>query len=678
VLTRLAHPRAFVVMRGLVALAAIGYVLARAIYVPLTYDEVVSFRNYVSRQPVDLFEFSVATNHFANSVLTRISSVLFGDSAWALRLPNVLAAIGYVWCAVVFCARIERRLIGLAGLVLLVTNPYVLEYLALSRGYGLALSSTFCAVCLLISWWDRPSATPSARRRLGLSTALAGLAVVANFGVLSAFVALVVLAGVRLAIAMRRSSDTVVGENASSMRLSSGVVTAWVIVALAFSGLVFARARVLSDAVFTPITVRIAGLFEDELAVITVLSADATGRLRPLRKNGWTWTSGPVRDAQTLRVSLPAVADRNLAGLDVTAGTRSYHRDRRDPGPWRTEDFRGRRLLIFDDILEWQGDATHLRIAMTFAAVTVGMLMVLGGGMVVISRIMARLRLTRLEDARILAYAALGVATVMAAPIYLLHRDGQLFFGGTTGIIVDAFGSLVVGSLYGAEYGRLQVSAGLGALGLMAVGSLASLLLSRRRGQRAVSGALLVVTALIAVIAAEFTLLHWLTATPYPTGRTAIFLLPLLLLLPTLLAEAVSAFGRRSARLATALLLLAALASSWHWAQVANVTRTLDWARDQSTPAMLRFVAQTDTFSPVVPGTVRIGVDWMFYPVVQYYAEQQSTSGIRYEAIVLPGDGFPVDVTYTRSQSEFGDGTVIRRYAESDAVLRVRSRRQGQ
>jgi hypothetical protein len=676
VLRRLAHPpaRAFTVVQWVVALAAICYVVARAVHVPLTYDEVGSFRNYVNGQPLALFDFSVATNHFANSVLTRISSFLFGDSAWALRLPNVLAAIGYAWAAVVFSARVERRLISLAGLVLLVTNPYVLEYLALSRGYGLALSLIFCAVCVLVTWWERPSATPSARRRLGLAASLAGLAVVANFGVFPAFPAIVVLAGLRLAMEARRSPDRDAAETASLMRLSPGVVTVWVVVALVFSGLVFARARVLSDVAHVPITLRIAGLFEDELAAVTVLRADSTGRFRPLRKNGCCWTSGPIRDAQTLRVSLPAAADRNLASLDVIAGTRSYHRGRRDPGPWRTEDLGGDRLLILDRILEWQADAAHLWIAATYAAVTVGMLMVLGGGMIVVWSMMARLRLTRLEDARILTYAAFGVATAMAAPIYLLQRDGQLFFGGTTGLIVDTFGSLVIGSLYGAQYDPRQVGVGLGALGLMAAGLLASLLAFRRPGQQAASAAPVIVLALIAVVMAEVALLYWLAGTPYPTRRTAVFLLPLLLLLPTLLADVVSAFGPRSARLATGLLLIAALASSWHLARVANLTSTLDWSRDQSTPAMLRLVAETThRFSSVVPGSVRIGVDWMFYPAAQYYAERQSTAELRYEVIVLPGDGFPVDVTYTRSRSEFQNGTVIGQFPESDAVLRAMS-----
>jgi hypothetical protein len=252
-----------------------------------------------------------------------------------------------------------------------------------------------------------------------------------------------------------------------------------------------------------------------------------------------------------------------------------------------------------------------------------------------------------------------------------LRRDERLFVGGTTSIVADTFRSLVVASLYEAEYHPHQVSVRLAALGLTTVGLLVSLFLSRRRGQ-AVSAAPLVVLAVITIIAAQVMLLHRLTGTPYPTSRTALFLLPLLLLLPMLLADAGSASGRRSARLATGLMLLAALASSGHCFRVANVTRTFDWTRDQSTPEMLRFVAEADTFSPVIPGTVRIGVEWMFYPVAEYYAERQSTSERRYDVVVLPGDGFPVDVTYARSSSaELRNGTILRHYPESSAVLRA-------
>ena len=73
------------VVCGVVCALAGAYLVARAIWVPLTYDEAASLVRYVRGDVGALLDFGVATNHLLNSVLTRLSHAVFGDAPWALR-----------------------------------------------------------------------------------------------------------------------------------------------------------------------------------------------------------------------------------------------------------------------------------------------------------------------------------------------------------------------------------------------------------------------------------------------------------------------------------------------------------------------------------------------------------------------------------------------------------------
>ena len=82
--------RRWMTVLGLLILTLAGaYLTARAVFVPLTYDEASSLARYVAAEPLALFDFASATNHLLSSALTRVSSGLFGSSAIALRLPSL-------------------------------------------------------------------------------------------------------------------------------------------------------------------------------------------------------------------------------------------------------------------------------------------------------------------------------------------------------------------------------------------------------------------------------------------------------------------------------------------------------------------------------------------------------------------------------------------------------------
>lgn len=625
---------------ALLALVAGVYIAARAFVVPLTYDEASSFYRYIDADIAALFDFATATNHFLNTVLVRASVAVLGVSPIALRLPNVLAGALYLAVVVALARRMREPVIAFAAAALLMTNPYVLDYFSVSRGYGLAVALLVAAMFMLL------------RKALASSLILAAVAVVANFAVLPVFLA---VAAIVVAQLLAQSTPHYAPRtDGRPLPWRAGVVC--LLLTGAFSWMVFSRERVLSASEFVPMVVRVTGLFEEELAAIRVYRVDSTGRLREIpRRPGGVWESGPVQDEWSLHVTLPASADRNLAGLDVIVGDQVFRRDRRENGPWIVEDFEADRVLISTDALRWEGTAAHTRFVAMHTVLTMAAVFAFAAGLVALWRIPPLARRIEPADARRFTGVLSGVAGVIAAPLYLLRRDGQLFFGGTEGLAVDTVGSLIAGTAYSGPPPAWLASAA----AVLALIVLALPVAGRFRDAA-------IVSAVIGLVVLQLAVQHALADVPFPVGRTAVYLLPLFVLVVSLNADAMAAAGERARKVATITMLVLAAMSALNAARVFNVTHTADWRHDASTPAMLDRVARDRTPPPAV---ARIGVEWMFYPVARYYAERMSTPAARYDVLVIPGDGRPLDFIYTPDGADLGRATAVERFPLSGTML---------
>jgi hypothetical protein len=154
---------------------------------------------------------------------------------------------------------------------------------------------------------------------------------------------------------------------------------------------------------------------------------------------------------------------------------------------------------------------------------------------------------------------------------------------------------------------------------------------------------------------------HAAAGTPYPLGRTALFLWPPLVGQMVLTLDRAAASARMAPGVA-ALLVVLACGAVWHAARVGNVERAFDWPLDGCTPAMLSRVASGG------PAPIRLGVAWQYYPVAAYYSERWRGIYGAIDPIVLPGDGLRLDYAYAPAH-EIPPGEVITRYPDCDAVL---------
>jgi hypothetical protein len=112
------------------------YVLLRSILVGFTHDESLSYTILTGNES-QLF---TANNHWLNTILMKCCSLIFGYSEWSLRLPNVLAfgLFAYSIIKILQLSKLHFLTIWLAIFVFFL-NPFLLDFFALARGYGLGM-----------------------------------------------------------------------------------------------------------------------------------------------------------------------------------------------------------------------------------------------------------------------------------------------------------------------------------------------------------------------------------------------------------------------------------------------------------------------------------------------------------------------------------------------------------
>jgi hypothetical protein len=180
-------------MTALLALLLAGLVFYKAAATSFTHDESYTYNNCVTASLSDIFTYKVVSsnNHLINTLLMKAFSTVLGRSEFALRLPNLLAFIGFLIFLFLLICRMNRWA-GMAVFALAVCNPYMLDFFALARGNGMSL----CFMTGSIYFFSRP-AGKSDTRYYALAVLLAFLAVLSHFTLLYYLLALMTVANLR-------------------------------------------------------------------------------------------------------------------------------------------------------------------------------------------------------------------------------------------------------------------------------------------------------------------------------------------------------------------------------------------------------------------------------------------------------------------------------------------------
>jgi hypothetical protein len=177
-----------------------GVNLYRAATQSITHDEAVTYERFVSGPLYRLVSSTDANNHILHSLLCRATVGVCGPSELALRLPSL--AGGFLFLTMI--ASVGRRVWGwspttAAAVLVLGSNPFVMDYLSIARGYSLALGLWVAALDQFLAAWSAavgrnhpPAEPPAGRSDLHVRRAaqLLALCVLANLTFVVAAVAL--------------------------------------------------------------------------------------------------------------------------------------------------------------------------------------------------------------------------------------------------------------------------------------------------------------------------------------------------------------------------------------------------------------------------------------------------------------------------------------------------------
>ncbi len=171
----------------LLAAALWTYAAIRAHTVSFTYDECFTFLEHVSKNVFYQAQFDQmgGNHHLLNVWLMWITYQFFGNDAFVLRLPSLVAFMLYLYAAIRICRRVSDPYLAVGGFLWLVLHPYLIDFFSLARGY--ALGNAF----ILLSLWQGMRYYQDGRRAraLHLAVMFAGAAALSHIVLLNYLIA---------------------------------------------------------------------------------------------------------------------------------------------------------------------------------------------------------------------------------------------------------------------------------------------------------------------------------------------------------------------------------------------------------------------------------------------------------------------------------------------------------
>ncbi len=654
------------------------FVASRAIRVSFTYDEAASYIRYIDTSAssvfdtnrLSVFNFEVATNHFLNTVLTKVSYIIAGRSEFSIRLPNLLGYALYLGFATLILRRLSNPLFALCGFLLLNLNPYLLDFFALSRGYGLSLGLVMGSLFFLLRFLQGFPTDGVDGPDLSRAFAFACAAVTANFALLNVYLSIVVVVVIAAVLRDRRTENFhVQGRDLGARRHGFP----WLpVIAATFIPLVLSQDIALSQALYEPVVVRLDGL-DTRVNRARVVRVDIHGRefalVREAASTAWSST-GHFRG---LRIGVPREELEKLTRIEVVIGTRAFSFDPRLTSTWTVRDdgetrwfespptlsLHRSQVATFRSVINWAGDRLYVFRLTMASAFILGILGICAFLLRRFEPIVEGARIMGRRQWRVLSSSALWVAVLAGTPLYLLKRNSELYFGGTRGLVEDTFTSVIENCFYGSKYTDAQVAVAFGCIiGVLAIFSGVVAIAYRRRRVSSLGPAASLL-AILALVSLSLVTQRLLFGTVYLVGRTALFYIPLFVLFFIFVCDDLAQIGRLGRAFSVLIAIAAVSLATFHFARTANLKYVHDWRDDASTKAMMEDVRQFAVTGPVV-----VGVAPSFVPVAVYY-ERRTAAPI--EVVVVPSIR-PVDFLYVEDR-DVHSGDVVSRYPFTRTAL---------
>lgn len=168
------------------------YLLIRAYMLSFTHDESLSY-TIIEGKMKWMF---TANNHPLNTILMFISKLLFGNSEFFFRLPNVLSSLLYLTGCFYIFKQSKNNWLLLLGFSLALFQPFLIEFFSLARGYGMSLGFMLMSMFYVLKN-ERYTTYSTLRKDLIYSAVYGAFAVAANLVMVNYFISLLLLFSIK-------------------------------------------------------------------------------------------------------------------------------------------------------------------------------------------------------------------------------------------------------------------------------------------------------------------------------------------------------------------------------------------------------------------------------------------------------------------------------------------------
>ncbi|MFK7810202.1 MAG: hypothetical protein AB8F74_20535 [Saprospiraceae bacterium] len=175
-----------------IGLLSFIYVAIRAAKIGITFDESTTLGVFVPQSISAIYSYFtlMANNHWVNTYLIKLLYTFTGmDTIFLARLPNLVAMLFFLYYLYRICNDYLKGWWGLYLFMLLLLNPFLLDFFGMARGYGLAISFMTAGVYYLMKYGEQKKESHAV---IALSLAV--------FSALSNFTYLIFFGAVYLAI----------------------------------------------------------------------------------------------------------------------------------------------------------------------------------------------------------------------------------------------------------------------------------------------------------------------------------------------------------------------------------------------------------------------------------------------------------------------------------------------
>lgn len=121
----------------MIAVFCLVYLVARAILIPLTYDEIWTIESLDNKTLLQILTYQKlgSNSHLLNSLsiwlMQHSFSFLQLREPLIYRVPNILGFLLYAWCTIKLISRINFPVLKGIALVFCFLNPFLLEFFSL-------------------------------------------------------------------------------------------------------------------------------------------------------------------------------------------------------------------------------------------------------------------------------------------------------------------------------------------------------------------------------------------------------------------------------------------------------------------------------------------------------------------------------------------------------------------